>query len=217
MAKQNQIRKFKQIKCKICGKLCRSGKKGLCNTHYAAEQAAKKLLKSKNIPKSPSKPKHATKKRKKGETITDKKIHQVFSWLVRAIYPEKCHACGVKLPSKNLQACHFVARGAKVITWYLKNVLPGCGTCNGFRQEHVYYLGLALNEYYGEGTADLMTKIGREIKSYKFDRLEKEKLFNLYTESLNKVVSLKQTLKGKALEEALSDLRQEIIKQTTYF
>jgi len=217
MTKSYQIRKNKQIKCKVCGKPCYSGKRGLCNTHYAAEQAAKRLIKSKSKIASTVKHKKTTKKRKKGETITDKKIHQVFSWLVRAIYPEHCHACGINLPSKNLQACHFVARGAKVITWYLKNVLPGCGTCNGFRQEHVYYLGLSLNQYYGEGTADLMVKVGREIKSYKFDRLEKEKLFNLFTESLNKVVSLKQSLKGKALDQELIKLRLEIINKTTYF
>ena len=141
----------------------------------------------------------------------------MFSWLVRAIYPEKCHACQIKLPAKKLQACHFISRGHKVITWYLKNVLPGCPTCNGFRQEHVYYLGLSLNEYYGDGTADLMTKIGQEIKSYKFDRFEKEKLYNLFSSSLEKVNSLKKDFSGKTLENKLIELRHAIINETTYF
>ena len=206
------IRKYKNILCKKCSKPCKSGKRGLCDTHYAAEQ----LLKKKSSPKTTSTKRKAP-KRQKGERITDKKLHQVFSWLVRAIYPEKCHACQIKLPAKKLQACHFISRGHKVITWYLKNVLPGCPTCNGFRQEHVYYLGLSLNEYYGDGTADLMTKIGQEIKSYKFDRFEKEKLYNLFSSSLEKVNSLKKDFSGKTLENKLIELRHAIINETTYF
>lgn len=217
MPKNIPLRKYKQIKCKICNKPCKSGKKGLCDYHYRREQAEKNGSKSKKTSTSAPKTRKPTKKRKLGEKITDKKIHQVFSWLVRAIYPEYCHACQVKLPAKDLQACHFVPRGSKVITWYLKNVLPGCGTCNGFRQEHVYFLGLALNKYYGEGTAELMTKVGREIKSYKFDMLEKRKLFTFFKESLEKVVSLKQTYKGHELKLKLEQLRLEIIEQTTYF
>lgn len=62
-----------------------------------------------------------------------------------------------------------------------------------------------------------MTKVGREIKSYKFDMLEKRKLFTFFKESLEKVVSLKQTYKGHELKLKLEQLRLEIIEQTTYF
>lgn len=218
MPKRVPIKRFKPIKCKTCGKPCKSGKKGLCDTHYAAEQMAKasaNTAQKKSLSKRPLKKKSSP--RKIGEKITDRKLHQVFSWLVRAIYPEYCHACKVERPAKYLQACHFVPRGKKVITWYLKNVLPGCPACNGFRQEHVYFLGLAINEYYGVGTAETLSKIGKEVKEYKFDQLEKRKLYELFTLKLKEVNVLKQTYTGQKLDEELEIIRLDIISKTTYF
>lgn len=205
------IKKFKAISCKDCGRSCKTGKRGLCDLCYSKMQKSKQRAKKGAIPKT-------KKRRKNGEKITDKKIHQVFSWLVRAIYPPVCHACGDKsFSSKELQACHFVPRGKKVITWYLKNVLPGCKTCNGFRQEHVYGLGRSLDNYYGEGTAFEMSRVSREVLSYKFDALEKKKLYDLFSSYLERVNELKSKLRGKELEEKLHEMRLEIIEQTTYF
>lgn len=121
------------------------------------------------------------KRKKKREVITDKKLHQAFAKLVKQIYPLVCHACSasLELGSKYTHACHFVQRGRKIVTWDIRNVYPGCATCNGFVQSHVYELGKKANMYWGEGTAESLREM--EIQIYKWSQGQKRELYELFT------------------------------------
>lgn len=118
---------------------------------------------------------------KKKATVTDRQLHTAFAKMIKQIYPLRCHACGVELilGSQHTQACHFVQRGRKVCTWDIRNVYPGCSTCNGFIQSHVYELGKKANMYWGEGTAEMLRDIERE--DYKWSQGQKRELLALFT------------------------------------
>lgn len=128
-----------------------------------------------------SKEKRKIKREKKKAIVTDKQLHAAFSKLVKRIYPLVCHACGVTLVlgDKNTHACHFVQRGRKIVTWDIRNVYPGCATCNGFVLSHVYELGKKANMYWGEGTAEYMRQL--EVLTYNWSQGQKRELYELFT------------------------------------
>ena len=139
-----------------------------------ADKHMKKKVKEKAV-------KAKEKRKEKREKITDKKLDTVFAKLVKDIYPCRCHSCGKGLEkgTKDCQACHFVQRGRKSTRWDIRNVLPGCGYCNGFVQSHVYELGKATNKYWGEGTAEKLRFLERKDKQW--TEPQKKALYELFT------------------------------------
>jgi hypothetical protein len=115
------------------------------------------------------------------ERITDKKLHTAFARLIKDIYPLHCHACYKPLVkgTYDTQACHFVERGKKVITWDIRNVLPGCASCNGFDQSHQYELGKNINIYWGEGMAEDLRKM--RVETFQWSQPQKNQLYELFT------------------------------------
>lgn len=115
------------------------------------------------------------------ERITDKKLHTAFARLIKDIYPLHCHACYKPLikGTYDTQACHFVERGKKVITWDIRNVLPGCASCNGFDQSHQYELGKNINIYWGDGMAEELRKM--RIATFQWSQHQKNLLYELFT------------------------------------
>lgn len=121
------------------------------------------------------------KRKEKREKITDRKLHTVFARLIKEIYPLHCHACDKPLKKGTIdcQACHIVERGKKITTWDIRNVLPGCSSCNGFDQSHQYELGKRTNIYWGEGTTEYLRSI--RLQTFQWSQHQKNELYNLFT------------------------------------
>lgn len=133
------------------------------------------------VKKELDKEKRKIKREKKKATVTDKQLHTAFAKLIKQIYPLICHACGTNLilGDKNTHACHFCQRGRKIVTWDIRNVYPGCATCNGFILSHVYELGKKANLYWGQGTAEYLRQ--QEVLTYNWSQGQKRELLELFT------------------------------------
>lgn len=133
------------------------------------------------VKKELDKKKRKVKREKKKTIVTDKQLHTAFAKLIKQIYPLVCHACGTTLilGDKNTHACHFCQRGRKIVTWDIRNVYPGCATCNGFVLSHVYELGKKANMYWGEGTAEMLRTLERQ--DYNWSQGQKRELYELFT------------------------------------
>jgi hypothetical protein len=181
--------KMQQQKKPIQLKKCQGG----CNKEYPSlwktltidgvrKKCCQNCTKKLEVRKVKEKTEKAKQKRREQRAkITDKKIHDVFAKLIKDIYPLHCHACYVPLTKGTIgcQACHFVSRGRKIVTWDIRNVLPGCSTCNGFRASHVYELGKSTNKYWGEGTAEELRLL--EVKDYNWSQYQKNCLYELFS------------------------------------
>lgn len=133
------------------------------------------------VEKEISKERRKKAREKKRDTVTVKKLDIAFSKLVKVIYPLYCHACSSPLEegSKHTQACHFVERGRHIVRWDIRNVYPGCSSCNGFDPTHVYELGKKANMYWGEGTAEKMRTL--KVNTYKWSQSQMKELYELFT------------------------------------
>lgn len=119
---------------------------------------------------------------KENGTITKEMVHQVFSWLVRTVYPNYCHACKRQFPYKFLQCCHMVPRGNMITTWDLRNCYPGCETCNYHDPTHEILLSYECDKYWGYGTAAHMAIQGQ--REYHWAPFELEELYKIFMEAL---------------------------------
>ncbi len=133
----------------------------------------------------------------KRERITEKKLDQVTSKLVRSIYPSMCHGCGIQLEFNTMQAGHFCGRSRRSVRFSLKNLAPLCKNCNFYCQDHVYTLGKHLNSYWGEGTAEEQIRLGNQL--FKPSQQFRDALYELYS----------NPPQGKTLEET----RQLVFEQ----
>ena len=101
-------RKPKPKKTPIKGEAVKVDKETICSNCNKKRPYANKTKKLcqycvKKIATEKAKERKAKERKKKAETITQAKLDQVTSWLVRALHEEKCHACGVELPKNKLQ------------------------------------------------------------------------------------------------------------------
>jgi hypothetical protein len=126
-------------------------------------------------------------RKKKSETITQAKLDQITSWLIRAAFPEKCHACETPMPRKQLQCCHFVSRTKSITRYDVRNMLPGCPTCNMYTPHHVWNLGKSINRIWGENTTETLLELaGTSLKMNNNDRKE---IYDIYKVALGKLES----------------------------
>lgn len=114
--------------------------------------------------------------------ITSAMVDQVFSWLVRTLYPNHCHACKKQLPYKLLQCCHMVPRANMVIRWDLRNCYPGCESCNFHDPTHEILLAAECDRYWGMGTAEKITLASK--KAYHWAPFELEELHEIFSQAL---------------------------------
>lgn len=122
------------------------------------------------------------KRKKKQERITFTKLQPLCNRLIKEIFPLVCHACYTPLEKGTLnhQACHCVAVKEGAITRFdPRNILPGCGSCNGFKPSHVYELGKNINKYWGEGTVEHLRELSRQ--TYKWSQPQLRELKELFT------------------------------------
>jgi hypothetical protein len=167
----------KEISCKTCGTSCKSGKGGLCNACYAIKARAKR---------------EAAKKAKKSldrklGNVSEDKLWKTFADLVKMYYPLICHGHEVPIKlekgSSNTQACHFVRRDKMPTKYDIRNVLPGCATCNGFDQSHVYRLGTWIDKYWGQGTAGKIRMLSQHTVN--LSQSDKNELYKFFKDCLS--------------------------------
>ena len=189
--------KFKVTTCKSCGAECRTGKRGLCDKCYN--------LKIKETSKLNKKKEKERLKRQSEVSITA--LDNVFSKLVRNIYPEFCHSCLLPLDRTGLQCCHFISRKIYAFRWDIRNCLPGCMQCNFYRQHHVYELGLWINKYNHKTTADSISKIATAGNiGLKLSKKDRKTLYDIYSDYLKRSTDVGQNQKRLLREELITEL-----------
>jgi len=133
------------------------------------------------------KEKRAKVREKKANTITQAKLDQITSWLIRAAFDEKCHACEIRMPRKQLQCCHFVSRTKSITRFDLRNMLPGCPTCNMYTPHHVWNLGKSINKIWNEGMTETLLELS--VVSLKMNNNDRKDIYEVYRTSLDKLES----------------------------
>lgn len=171
-----QIPKFKKINCAQCNAPCNSGKKGLCDRHYAdylakrkKERDAKKL-----VTKPPKEVVFLTDK------MTDLKLDTIFAKAVKHYYPQFCHSCGtpVVLGSKDTHACHLIDRHWHAVRWDIRNVYTGCSACNLFDPDHQHNLAVWADKYFGWGTYAELLDLSK--KTFQWSQPARRELYELF-------------------------------------
>jgi len=134
-------------------------------------------------------------RKKKADTITQAKLDQMTSWLIRAAFEEKCHACGVQMPRKQLQCCHFVSRTKSMTRYDLRNMLPGCPTCNMYTPHHVWNLGKSINKIWGNDMTETLLEIS--TTSLKLNNNDRRQIYDIFKDALERIESGNYNLSEK--------------------
>jgi hypothetical protein len=176
----------------------------LCGKRRLIAIKSKKICAVCNKKKSieAQKEKNKVKRKKKAETITQIKLDQITSKLVRTLYPSICPHCFVKLDNSNSNCGHFVSRTKQSTRFSLKNLVSIDRNCNFYKPEHVYTLGKTLNNLWGEGTADNQILLGN--RHVKFSNQDRKEIFDIYLNALQKAES----------HELNQDEKYELLKET---
>lgn len=96
-----------------------------------------------------------------------------------------CFTCGDRKHWKNMHAGHFQSRTKHSVRWDVMNVKPQCPRCNLFNHGEQYVFGRKLDEIYGEGTAERITRLGNAI--VKHTDADYEELAQVYKEAAAKL------------------------------
>jgi len=134
-------------------------------------------------------------RKKKADTITQAKLDQMTSWLIRAAYEEKCHACEVPMPRKQLQCCHFVSRTKSMTRFDPRNMLPGCPTCNMYTPHHVWNLGKSINKIWGNDMTETLLSIS--TASLKMNNNDRRQIYDIFKAALERIESGNYSLSEK--------------------
>lgn len=150
----------------------------------------------------------AEKREKQRAIITQEKLDQITSRLVRALYPSVCPHCRIPLDSSNSNCGHFVSRTKQPTRFSLKNLVAIDRNCNFYRPEHAYTLGKVLNELWGKDTADDQIVLGN--RKVKFNNYDRSRIYDIYKAALAKAEGLTQEEKYDLLKET-QVLYEEIV------
>lgn len=181
----------KQAPCSVCGK-----SRPLANKTKKICVVCNKKIKLEAL-----KERKAKKREKLKSIISQSKLDQMTSWLIRAGYEEKCYACGTQMSRKQLQCCHFVSRTKSMTRFDLRNLLPGCPTCNLYTPHHVWNLGKCINKIWGESTTEVLLDLSRF--SLKLNNTDRSEIYELFKNSLDKIE-----------QKTSQEEKEEIIKHT---
>jgi hypothetical protein len=181
--------------CSSCGKTKKIANKTrrLCTTCMVKEKKEKQKIK------------REVKRKIKQETITQSRLDQITSWLVRGAHKHECHACGTILDPRALQCAHFVGRTKQSTRYHLKNLLPACSRCNLYTPHHVWNLGKSLNVIWGTDTTEDMLALSNKV--LKVSNYDRKLIFDVYRTTLNKIEggALTQEEKYELLKYAVSE------------
>lgn len=163
--------------CSECGKKRPYGNKTKKLCAVCVKKSQKEKLKEKR----------AKVREKKANTITQAKLDQITSWLIRAAYQEKCYACEIPMSRKQLQCCHFVSRTKSMTRFDLRNMLPGCPTCNMYTPHHVWNLGKSINKLWNIEMTETLLEISKI--SLKMNNNDRKEIYDIYKKGLDKIES----------------------------
>ena len=184
-----------QKPCSECGKIkpIANKTKRLCAGCVVKEKKAKQKVRKE------------IKRKIKQETITQTRLDQITSWLVRGAHINKCHACEITLDPKGLQCAHFVGRTKVSTRYHLTNLLPACPKCNLYTPHHVWNLGKSLNRIWGEDTTEDMLQLSNKI--LKLSNHDRKLIYDVYRTCLTDIEqgNYTQVEKYQKLREALHD------------
>lgn len=164
-----------QKPCSDCGKVkaIANKTKRLCATCVMKEKKEKQKVRKE------------LKRKLEKETISQSKLDQITSWLVRGAYPLVCPHCHVELEYKTSQCGHFVGRTRQPTRFSLKNLVAIDKTCNFYRPEHPYSLGKFLDKVWGEGTADEQIRLSN--KKLKLSNHDRRMIYDVFKEALDQL------------------------------
>mgnify|MGYP003120314573 CR=1 FL=1 len=99
------------------------------------------------------------------------KADKIFSEYIRRRYTDnnglaECYTCGKKDHWKELQCGHFMSRKHYSTRWNETNCQVQCAGCNVFRYGEQYKFGRNLDIEFGNGTADDLHQLSRQIVKY---------------------------------------------------
>mgnify|MGYP001340837468 CR=1 FL=1 len=77
-----------------------------------------------------------------------------------------CVTCCRTLPISEADAGHFVKRGHSSTRWLERNINAQCRRCNRFQDGEQYLHGKAIDKKWGEGTADELIRLGKQVKKW---------------------------------------------------
>ena len=178
-------KKVLETVCSECGKKrpYANKTKKLCSVCVQKQAKEKAKLKRESV------------RKKKAETITQAKLDQMTSWLIRAAFPEKCHACETPMPRKQLQCCHFVSRTKSITRYDVRNMLPGCPTCNMYTPHHVWNLGKSINKIWAKDMTETLLDIS--TISLKMNNSDRKEIYEIYKTALEKIETGNLSIKEK--------------------
>ena len=99
----------------------------------------------------------------------------------------QCITCGVVKHYKSMHNSHFQSRKHLATRWNEKNCDVGCIKCNIFNFGEQYKFSIALDNKYGEGTAEELELLARTImKVSRIDYEDKISYYKVLVEKLKK-------------------------------
>jgi hypothetical protein len=168
--------------CLGCGKnkAISNKTRKLCASCVASERKEKQKLRKEK------------EKKKKAESISTltKKLDRVFSVYVRLSGADshgnvKCFTCDRVEYWRKIQNGHFQSRRYYSTRFEPLNTASQCYSCNVGLSGMQYVFGINLDKKYGEGTAEKMIKLSREVK--KFTAYEMMELIEQYEKLVMKL------------------------------
>ena len=98
----------------------------------------------------------------------------------------QCFTCGsVKYYKKGMQCGHFQSRRFLATRFSEENCQPQCVACNMFKGGEQFKFGLNLEAKYGEGKAEDLYRIARQI--HKFTRRDYQDGISYYKDAVEKL------------------------------
>jgi len=112
-------------------------------------------------------------RKKKAESIgvLTKKLDRIFSVFVRLSgtnknHSTKCFTCEKVLHWREIQCGHFQSRRFYSTRFHELNCKPQCYACNIGLSGNQYTFGVNLDKLHGQGTAESMIRMSREVKKF---------------------------------------------------
>lgn len=170
---QNQsMQRSKPTLCKTCAQPCQTGKRGLCDLHYAQEQREKEQAnKKKQAERAKQRRAKAVQKRRESIPVLKRKLDEVFSKFIRLRDTNEdgvgyCIDCGARMTWEHVQCGHFMVRERMSTRWNEQNCAGQRDGCNMEASGRQYEMGLGLDSRYGKGTADSLVQQSLNIRQW---------------------------------------------------
>ena len=118
------------------------------------------------------------------------KLDKIFSEFIRLRYADnngnaECVTCGKIDNWKKLQCGHFQSRKHYSTRWHEDNCQVQCSGCNVFKYGEQYKFGLYLNAKYGEGYAEDLLILSKQI--LKISNTELVEMIENYENKVQKI------------------------------